>query len=270
MRRFFWFIVLLIASVWIGLKVSEDPGYALFMYRHWSVSMPLWFALLSLFALLFVMYLVMGLAGRVDSAFYRWRNWLRSRRKDKSYNKTNRGLLELAEGRWKNAEHCLLEGVNQSSAPVINYLAAAKAAHEQKLFDKRDVYFRKAHDLAPKGDVAVGLMKARMQYQQGQYEQALATLGPLRAVAPRHAGVLKQLEKSYVHLGDWEALLTLLPQLLKENVITQEHYVTFQKMSINNYCWRWIKNTKRVLHYINCGDVSHVNYNRIRLYYRVM
>lgn len=229
MRGFFWFLIILFFSVWLGLKISQDPGYALFTYGHWTIEMPLWFAMVSVLLILFVLYGVLRFFDNIGFSIYRLKNWLRWRRKYKSYNKTNRGLLELVEGRWKHAEHYLLDSVQQSDAPLINYLAAAKAAQELHAFDRRDTYLRKAHHLAPQAEIAIELTQARLQYEQGQLEQALATLRHLRGLAPKHASVLKLLEKVYVRLADWKSLLQLLPFLRKAKLITDEQMNIFER-----------------------------------------
>ncbi len=220
MRRFITLVIILIFSVWLGLRVAKDPGLALFTYNNWSVEMPLWFALLSLIAVMIMIYFIVRLIDGIDSSVYRWRNWLRWRRKNKAYSKTNRGLLELIEGHWRNAENYLLEGIDQSDAPLINYLAAAKAAHERGAYDKRDMYLHQAHDLAPQADVAIGLTQAQLQFDQGQLEQALATLNHLRSIVPLHPVVLKLLEKLYIRLADWKNLVKLLPSLRKAKIMT--------------------------------------------------
>lgn len=222
MRRFFCFLIILIFSVWIGVNVAKDPGYAVFAYGHWTAEMPLWFAVVAFIVVLLLMYAILRFFDGIDFSLYRWKNWLRWRRKYKSYSKTNRGLIELIEGHWRNAEYYLLEGVRQSDAPLINYLGAAKAAHEQHAYDKRDAYLRKAHDIAPQADVAIGLTQAQLQFEQGQLEQSLATLGHLRAVAPKQGFVLKLLERVYVRLGDWSGIIKLLPNLRKAKLITEE------------------------------------------------
>ena len=229
MWRFIVFLIVLIASVWLGLQIAKDPGLAFFSYREWSVEMPLWFAALSFIVLLLVFYFILRVFTGIDSLFYRWNNWLRFRRIHKSYNKTNRGLVELLEGHWKNAEHYLLDGIPQADAKLINYLGLAKAAHEQGAYERRDVYLRKAHASAPQADVAVGLTQAQLQYNQGQFESALATLGHLRTVTPYHGLVLKLLERLYVHLGDWQNLLKLLPSMYKAGIISREQLTMLEK-----------------------------------------
>lgn len=222
MRRFLFLLLVLIVSVFVGFKIAEDPGYALFAYQHWTVEMPLWFAILSFVLIVFLLSLISQFFSGIDTTWSRWRNWLWMRRKHKAYSKTNRGLIELIEAHWKVAENYLMEGVDQSDAPLINFLAAAKAAQEQGAYDRRDAYLRKAYDLSPQSHIAVGLTQAQLQLHQGKLEQALATLNQLRNQAPKQALVLKLLERVYIQLGDWKSLLKLTPALYKANLITSD------------------------------------------------
>lgn len=228
MRRFIWILVVLFASVWLGLKISQDPGYALFVYRQWTVEMPLWVAFVGLILLLLLFYFFLRFFDGIETLWLRCKNWLRLQKKYKSYSKTNRGLIELLEGDWKNAEHYLLAGAPQSDTAFVNYIAAARAAHEVGAYDRRDLYLQKAHDVLPQANVAIGLARAQMQLSQGQLEQALATLKGLRLIAPRHKLVLKLLEKLYIRLSDWDELFNLLPSLRKAKLITYDQQENFE------------------------------------------
>ena len=212
MRRLLWILFFLIISVWIGLKIAADPGIALFSWQNWSIEMPLWFAALVLIIILFILYFMLRFFSGIGSSWHALGNWLR---KKIAYSHTHRGLIELLEGQWKYAEADLLKGVAQSDAPLINYLAAAKAAHERGAYDRRDSYLEKAHRVAPQENIAIGLTQAQLQLQQGQVEQALATLNQLGSIAPKQVLVLKLLERLYIHLGDWQHILKLLPALRK-------------------------------------------------------
>ena len=140
MQRFIVFLIIFVASILLGWKIAEDPGFAFFSYKQWSAQMPLWFAGLSLIIIFYLGYLILRLLDGVDFSLYRWRNWRKWRRKYQSYSKTNRGLVELIEGNWANAEYYLLAGIAQSDAPLLNYLGAAKAANERHEYEKRDAY----------------------------------------------------------------------------------------------------------------------------------
>lgn len=215
MLRFILILLVLILSVWLGVFLTNNQGYAYFIFRDWTVEMPLWFAALSIIIVFLLLYGLLRFFDSIGFSLYRFRNWIRWRRKYKAYSKTNRGLLELIEGHWKKAEYFLLSGIPQSDDAIINYLAAAKAAQEQSEFDKRDNYLQKAYDLAPQSAIPIGLVQAQLQMEQGQLELALATLSRLRTLAPKHDYVLNLLKKLYIRLSDWPDLLKLIPSLRK-------------------------------------------------------
>ena len=233
MRRLIIILILLVASVWLGLEVIRHPGFLLIVYQPWMVQMPIWFALLCFFIFFGLFYFIIDSIDRIGFLWFRLKNWLHIRREHKSHTKTQQGLAALIEGRWKKAERLLLEGANQSIEPLINYLSAARAAHEQSAFDRRDRYIKKAYEVAPKANLAIGLTQAELELQQDQLEQATATLNQLRQESPRHPRVLKLLEKVYVRLADWKNLQALLPSMRKAKVLTSEDYELFEK---NLYC----------------------------------
>lgn len=233
MRRLIILLLLLVASVWFGVEIVRHPGFLLIVYQPWLVQMPLWFAIVSLIFIFGLLYFFINSIDRVSFLWFRLKNWLSIRREHQSYSKTQLGLTALIEGRWKKAEKLLLNGVNQSFEPLINCLAAAKAAHEQHAYDRRDNYIQKAYQVAPKEDLAIGLVQAELELKQDKLEQAAATLNHLRQASPRHPQVLKLLEKVYVRLADWKNLNLLLPGLRKANVLTGEEYDLFEK---NIYC----------------------------------
>ena len=129
-----------------------------------------------------------------------------------------RGLLEMSEGDWRSAEKRLVRFADRSETPLLNYLAAARAAQLQGAHDRRDRYIRLAHETMPSADVAVSLTQAELQLAAQQLEQALATLKHLRQIAPRHNYVLRLLRRLYEQLEDWEHLRELLPELRKRHV----------------------------------------------------
>ncbi|VVC74821.1 hypothetical protein AQUSIP_00930 [Aquicella siphonis] len=184
MWRLFIFLIFLLASVWFGVEVVRHPGYLLLVYQPWMVQMPVWFALLSLLVFLGLFWLVIGSIDRIGFLWFRMKNWVSIRREHRSYSKTTQGLSALIEGRWKKAERLLLAGVNQSFEPLINYLSAARAAHEQSAYERRDDYIQKAYEIAPDARLAIGLTQAELEVRQNKFEQATATLNHLRQDSP--------------------------------------------------------------------------------------
>lgn len=229
MRRLIILLIFLVASVWLGLIVMRHPGYLLLVYQPWMVQMPLWFALLAALLIFGLFYFVISSIDRLSFLWFRIKNWIRFRREQRSYSKTQHGLATLIEGRWKKAERLLLSGMNKSIDPLINYLGAAKAAQELNAFDRRDRYIQKAYQIAPDADMAIGLTQAELELKQHNLEQATAILNRLRENSPRHPRVLKSLEKIYVRTANWEALQALLPSLRKAKLLTSDQFVQFEK-----------------------------------------
>lgn len=227
------FLCLLIISVWLGIEIVQHPGYLLLVYKPWMVQMPFWFALLSLIVLFFLFYLLIDSIDRFQFMWFRLKNWLQFRREHQFYSKTQQGLSALIEARWKKSEKLLIAGVNQTGEPLMNYLGAAKAAHEQQAYDRRDAYIQTAYKIAPNADLAIGITQAELELEQNKFEQAAATLNHLKQVAPRHPRVLKLLEKVYIHLGDWKGLRAIIPNMYKAKLITAEETELFEK---NIYC----------------------------------
>ena len=215
-------LLALIASVVIALVVREDAGYILLSYGNWTVEGSLIFFLLLNLLLFVALYILIRTLVQVRHVPGNVHDWRAKRSLSKAQHALTQGLIELSEGRWQQAEKSLLRHIKQSETPLLNFLAAARAAQLQGAYDRRDNYLQQAHKSMPTADMAVGLTQAELQLAHKQYEQALATLTHLQSLSPRHAYVLKLLWKLYEDLGEWEKLHALLPELRKRRIESPE------------------------------------------------
>lgn len=222
MIKFIIYLLLLILAVWVGVKIAVDPGFAIFAYQHWTVEMPLWFFGLSLIILFLLIYMLIAFLKGTSRVSKHIKMLNKQHKLTIAHRKTSKGLLELAEGHWEQAEKLLIKGASYSAQPLVNYLAAARAAHEQMAYERRDEYLRLAHESTPDAKIAVGLTQAELQISHHQLEHSLATLRHLQNMVPQQAYVLKLLKDVYESLGDWRALLDLLPDLVKRKVVKPE------------------------------------------------
>lgn len=215
-----WLVVLVGAA--IGVLVARDSGYVLLSFGVYTVEMSL-ALLVLLIALLFIgLYLLVRAFIRTRRLPGDLRSWKQRHGAHKAQEAMTRGLLEMSEGNWRSAEKRLVRFADRSETPLLNYLAAARAAQLQGAHDRRDTYIRLAHEHMPSADVAVSLTQAELQLADHQLEQALATLRHLRSVAPRHTYVLRLLRRLYEQLGDWEHLRELIPELRRRKVDSAE------------------------------------------------
>ena len=209
-------VVIVMAAV---LLVQKDPGFVLVKYGDYSVETSLAFGIIAvaIAALLihFVFRVLMGiwhLPGAVKQQS-------RGRRFNKSRRLLNQGLIDLAEGRFDQAESNLVKLVEFSESPLVHYLAAARAAQLQGKHDERDGYLKAAHEARPEAEMAIGVTQAELQLAHQQLEQSLATLTHLRGIAPQHNHVLRLLARVYFELEDWQSLVELLPEIRKKKLL---------------------------------------------------
>lgn len=222
MKLLVYLLLGLIGAVALGLLLVQEPGYVLIGYREWTLETTLSLLVFSLLLGFASLYLVLRFFAGLRRAPQRLRQWEQRRKALRARNALNRGLIELAEGNWNGAEKRLLHYARDSDTPLLNYLAAARAAQKQGAHERRDHYLRLAHQGMPAADIAVGLTQAELQIAHRQMEQALATLTHLRTLAPRHAYVLELLMRLYERVQDWEHLRDLLPELRKRGVLDND------------------------------------------------
>ncbi len=224
MRMLIAAFLALLAAVVVTLWVKQDNGYVLIGYGQWTLEGSLALFTLAGLTLFLLMHLSLRMLSRLWQMPERVAEWRRKRRILRAQRSLTRGLVEMAEGRWKVAERHLTRHAEQSETPLLNYLAAARAAQLQGEHGRRDDYLHLAHESMPSADVAVGLTQAELQLAHQQYEQALATLTHVRSLSPKHNYVLKLLKRLYQNLGEWKRLEEILPDLRRRKVISDKEY----------------------------------------------
>jgi HemY protein len=133
-----------------------------------------------------------------------------------------KGYIALAEGRLARGERLLTRGARLSETPLLNYLAAARAAQMQGDRDRRDGWLRMACEHEPAAQDAVLLTQAELQLEDGQYAEALASLNRVRERHPMHAQALKLLGELHYRRKEWQPLADLLPLLRRQGNVPAE------------------------------------------------
>ncbi|CBL43686.1 porphyrin biosynthesis protein [gamma proteobacterium HdN1] len=207
----FFAVAVVLVSMFCA-KLARNPGYVLLSYRYYTLETSMLVGFLSI-----VLLVVLSIVGYRLTVWLFDSNW----RRRMANRKTMRGLIAYAEGNWPQAEKLLSRSAGNNDAPLINFLAAAEAAHQQGKTEKRDDYLLQAHETIPGVEQSVGLAKARFQILSEQWESALATLRMLKQnpKSPGYPFVLKLLAQTYNELADWPALRDLLPELQKQQVL---------------------------------------------------
>jgi uncharacterized protein HemY len=84
MHRFFIFLLVLALSVWIGVKITVDPGYVLITWHQFALEMPLWLVILILVISFILIYYLIRSIKYLLSLPKQWRHNLDKKRSKKA------------------------------------------------------------------------------------------------------------------------------------------------------------------------------------------
>lgn len=205
---------LLTASALVGGGVLahfilQDPGYVAISVGHslFETTVPM-FLLLLIGLYFLVRAIVESLGARRRLAELR-----AQRRRRRARDDTQRGLLDLAAGRWKSAEEKLARAAPEADSPAANYLVAARAADLLDAIERRDEWLSRAQEAAPDERAAALVTLAEMQMRRGQDAAALRTLEQLDASGDLNSRGLELMARLCQKLGRGEQLRGLGPRL---------------------------------------------------------
>lgn len=213
-----WLLVALLFGAVAAHFLLEDKGYVLLSFRGYIVEM----SVPILLAAMALLYLLTRLFIRVFRAPRNMGEATARYRQKKAARRFTEGLIQISEGNWSRGEKLLTKGVQRSDTPLLNYLAAARAAQLQGAYERRDNWLKMAYEETPAASSAILLTQAELQIAHKQYEEALATLRKLDEQSPNHAQSLALQARLYSELEDWENLRQLLPRIRKRKAMTVE------------------------------------------------
>lgn len=213
-------VLALVVSLYLGFP--GDPGYLLIAFNNYTFET-------SLFALL-VAVVVLYLVGKLLLMILRWVNpWhlirfgrnYKDHIKAKSRSKTIEGLLYFTRGNWESSYKLLSKGMKDPDASVVNYLAAAYAAHQLGNKAEWMSCLEAAEQKFPSARSTVNSLKAQLLFKSDQLEQCVAVLQQMKTSSLNDESLLRLLKEVYFKLNDWEELDKLLPVLEKNKVIDE-------------------------------------------------
>ncbi len=208
-------VLALFASAFAAHFLLSDPGYVVINFRGYLVEMsvPVLIVLTAaLFGAIWLARKIIIAPRRIGEAAGRYRS-------ARSGQKMTRGMIEMAEGNFARGERMLARAASTSDSPLFNYLQAARAAHLQGSTERRDDWLALAYQEVPEAANAVLLTQAEFQLDQGEHEQALATLRRLDENSKDHSHALALMARLYFQLEDWAALKEVLPRVKKNTQV---------------------------------------------------
>ena len=121
MRRLFILLLMTVAGASILAAVTQsDPGYIRVSYGRWLLETNFWFGTLLLALIFSLLYGLSRLWSLMRNSNGGMRGWFKNAGKRRAQNLTTQGLLDFAEGNWKNAQRQLTSAARNTDTPLIN------------------------------------------------------------------------------------------------------------------------------------------------------
>ena len=228
-RRVVGLFVLAIVAGVIGTLIAQDPGYVLLVWSEFSLETSIWFAGVMLLAMLLVLRVLLAFFDLVFGSRRGVRDWNQARKHRRAQRSTQAGLLALARGEFAVARKALERFIDDAEAPLLNLLAAARAAHGDRDLRGRDALLELALEQNPDATLAVGLTRAELLMSAGQWEAALAAILPLRREAPQNAHVLRLMHRCQGEIGDASGVPEWLPEARKGGNLPKDEFEQFER-----------------------------------------
>ncbi|KFZ37730.1 heme biosynthesis protein HemY [Shewanella mangrovi] len=251
MIRVLFYLLVILAGALLSPLLVGNKGYVYISFLGWQLETSVIFAIVAMVVFYGVLqlleWLIVATLNLVLSSRYLPQRW----RRKAARKHTLVGALAIAEENWSAAERAMRKGAEQGEIPVLNYLAAARAAQHQLKTEERDEYLDKAAEV-PLAFEAVTAARTRYLLRSGDLELARTELDKLKPTSKSKAPLLKLAKDVYLAQQDWMALRSLLPALLKRQLIDEHQQ---QQLTIKictkqlqaattveelNTCWGWL------------------------------
>lgn len=219
MKYLTWTLLIFALAIGLVLAIQANVGYVLVIYPPYRIDFSLNFLIVLLIASFSAAYLVVRVTVHTLRLPGYVRTFKRSRREARGRLATQDALLAFAEGRYARAERLASDALELGEAAAANALLAARAAHEQRAFDRRDHYLQRAEKLAPHHEIARLMTQADLLIDERRVQDALPAIAKLKEVAGKHIGVLKLELRAQQLMRNWDQVLATVAQLEKRDGI---------------------------------------------------
>ncbi|QIZ78101.1 heme biosynthesis HemY N-terminal domain-containing protein [Ferrimonas lipolytica] len=218
MIRLLIYAVLVIAGLIAGPQLVEYKGYVMISVADYTVETSL-VALVIIALVLFaglqlLEWLVIKLINTTGATMLMPKRWRQRRAKQHTLS----GFLALAEQDWSKAEKAMAKGAKAGEAPMINYFAAARAAHQRGDSEAWQGYLTQA-EKQPDAITTAAITRVRYLLEDGEFEQARTQLDGLDAGVKSKPTVRRLALALYRKQQDWDALAELIPLISKDKAL---------------------------------------------------
>jgi HemY protein len=219
MKKLIVFVIVLISlTLWGFGLILPDAGYVLVILGTKTVETSLWFACFTVLIVAFLWWLTTRFLLVSWSLAQRLTDFFVFGTTERASKRAASGLIDFLSGDWLQARKKLLRTATKVETPLVNYLAAARASAEMGDQEEAVRILNDAQKKYTHFAVPIGVAQAKLEINNGRYEQAKIILLTLQQKAPKNPIVINSLRELYEARQDWLALGDIFPLIKKYKV----------------------------------------------------
>jgi HemY protein len=219
MRSLFWLLAVFAAAVGLVMLGRVDSGYVLFIYPPYRVEVTMLLFAIALLAAFALAYLLFRLLSHTLSLPTYVRAYRARRRRERAHAALAAALQAYYEGRFARAEKEASIAFDGGLSPGVAALLAARAAHQLRDFQRRDLWLERADAKGRDAHAAVLVSRAELALEDRDFTAARDALRNLQDAGPKQIATARMLLRAERGAGAWDEVLRLANQLGKRDAI---------------------------------------------------
>lgn len=222
--------LVLVAGFLLGPLLQGHQGSAVFEVANYKVSMSFnSFVILELLAL-FCLYIVYWFLKKIFNSKTILGEWLRSKSPKKVVKRLEMAQISLLEGDYQQASKFFMKSAKVSNNSALSYLLAAQAQIDNdELVSANQSLEQAAQNCQPNEIFAFKLVQIRLQIKNREYASARTTIEQLLNEKPRHPEVLRLADQLFYDMGDYQAVIDLMPAMYKVKAYSESQLDQFKQ-----------------------------------------
>ncbi len=147
MKILFWVVALFALAVGLVVAARYNEGYALVVLPPWRVEIALNLLVILVIAAFILFYSLVRLVGGAVQMPERVRQYRLARQRERAQETLTSALESYFEGHYARAEQAAAHSIALGEHKRLSTVIAARAAHEQRAYDRRDHYLRELAEM---------------------------------------------------------------------------------------------------------------------------
>ncbi len=238
MRTLILIFLVLISATLFAEWLMLHPGHILIYYGGKEFGMSLSVALVTLSVATILLYGTLSFLRQLVCFPSRYRRSL----KIKSNKNFSSAFMAYVLGDNDRAERLYLRGARHGDFPEAHYIAAAEIAHKRGNIKRRDRHVESAISLYGTESLAT-VKQAQWLLEERKLEQVESVLEKIPVRMQRQPNVLRIRGEVYFEKGDFEQLISLLPELSNRKIFDESRFEELQLSAYVNYLVNRSKNS---------------------------